>query len=61
MCGWPPYIDVQVCRVDIKCNRGYVDGHHILQENLKYRDVIKTKEALSNSTSLSQSMVVLCI
>ena len=22
LCGWPPYIDVQVCRVDIKCNGG---------------------------------------
>ena len=47
MCGWPPYIDVQVCRVDIKCNRGYVDGHHILKQNLRYRDVIKKKEACS--------------
>ena len=34
MCGWPPYIDVQVCRVDIGCNGGYVDGHHVKLMNI---------------------------
>ena len=55
MCGWPPYIDVQVCRVDIKCNRGYVHSHHYITRQCQideYRDVIKTKKTGSNNISL---------